>query len=197
MRARTTYMKTPATSGTRSISSSSTAKAASRSGLRPPATAVTQSGAHTRLPSPGSLAETRSSRFSPTDQAASRIADLPDHVPGNGFIDLTPVGWSDNGRALLASGENGSSSVPVAVDPDTGETRKLAEVPVAVDPRKLGESETIHTAAISHDGRFALVYTEPFLGEKDEENATVLIVPYAGGKPTIDARGAGSPSWNR
>ena len=110
---------------------------------------------------------------------------LPRELRGTGYSGLAPVGWSDDGRALLAGWLNSFGSMPVAVDPDDGETRKL------------DESETIHTGAISRDGRFALASTYPPLGTPDEENATVLIVPYGGGKPTVVARGAGSPSWNR
>lgn len=110
---------------------------------------------------------------------------LPKEFRGDGYSGLAPVGWSDDGRALLAGWLNSFGSMPVAVDPETGEARML------------DESETIHTAAISHDGRFALAYTYPPVGTPDEENATVLIAPYGGGKPTVVARGAGSPSWNR
>lgn len=110
---------------------------------------------------------------------------LPNEFRGDGYGGLAPVGWSDNGRALLAGWLNSFGSMPVAVDPDTGEIRKL------------DESETIHTGAISRDGRFALAYRYPPVGTPDEENATVLIVPYDGGKPSVVARGAGSPSWNR
>ncbi|HMI98837.1 MAG TPA: hypothetical protein VK488_03290 [Gaiellaceae bacterium] len=39
-------------------------------------------------------------QIQPDGSGRKRITDLPDHVPGNGFIDLTPVGWSDNGRDL-------------------------------------------------------------------------------------------------
>ena len=57
--------------------------------------------------------------------------------------------------------------------------------------------ESVDVVSISHDGRFVLGYTHPHVEEPDEGNTTVLIVPYAGGKPSIVARGAVSPSWNR
>jgi dipeptidyl aminopeptidase/acylaminoacyl peptidase len=97
---------------------------------------------------------------------------------------LIPVAWSEDGRALL-SGFLFSSVIPVAVDPESGEIRDLVEneFPYAVD--------------ISRDGRAALAYTYPPIGGFTEDSATVLIIPYAGGKVKVVARGAGSPSWNR
>jgi dipeptidyl aminopeptidase/acylaminoacyl peptidase len=97
---------------------------------------------------------------------------------------LIPVAWSDDGRALL-SGFLWSSVIPVAVDPDSGEIRDLVG------------NEFAYAVAISHDGRAALAYTYPPIGGFSDDSATVLIVPYAGGKVKIVARGAGSPSWNR
>ena len=47
--------------------------------------------------------------------------------------------------------------------------------------------------AISRDGKLVLAYTR----DDEAQNASVLVVPYAGGKPTIVARGAVEPSWNR
>jgi len=76
--------------------------------------------------------------------------------------------------------------IPVAVDPESGEIRELN-----------AESEFPYAVAISHDGDAALAYTYPPIGGFSDDSATVLIVPYAGGKEKIVARGAGSPSWNR
>jgi hypothetical protein len=97
---------------------------------------------------------------------------------------LIPVAWSEDGRALL-SAFIWSSEMPVAVDPKSGKIRDLvaSEFPYAVD--------------ISRDGRAALAYTYPPIGGFSDDSATVLIIPYAGGRPKIVARGAGSPSWNR
>jgi dipeptidyl aminopeptidase/acylaminoacyl peptidase len=97
---------------------------------------------------------------------------------------LIPVAWSEDGRALL-SGFLWSSVIPVAVDPESGEIRDLVEY------------EFQYAVDISRDGRAALAYTYPPIGGFNEDSATVLIIPYAGGRPKIVARGAGSPSWNR
>jgi hypothetical protein len=74
---------------------------------------------------------------------------------------------------------------PWAIDPQSGKLRAL------------GRGEFTDTVAISGDGRSVLADTYPPMGGASEESATVLIVPYAGGKPTVVARGARSPSWNR
>jgi WD40-like Beta Propeller Repeat len=103
---------------------------------------------------------------------------------GDGSDGLIPVAWSEDGRALLSAWLWGSA-LPVAVDPDTGEIRELLDQPLA------------YAVAIARDGRATLAYTYPSIGGFDEDSATVLIVPYAGGKAKIVARGAGSPSWNR
>ena len=97
---------------------------------------------------------------------------------------LIPVAWSEDGRALL-SGFLWSSVLPVAVDPENGKIRELVG------------KEFAYAVAISRDGRMVLAYTYPPIGGFSDDSATVLIVPYAGGKEKIVARGAGSPSWNR
>ena len=104
---------------------------------------------------------------------------------GQGFTGLIPVGWSDDGHVLLGGWTNEWGSVPVAVDPARGKARKLVT------------GLTWEAVAISHDGRSALAYTSVPVGEPDAENAIVATLPLAGGKPTILAHGAGSPSWNR
>lgn len=98
---------------------------------------------------------------------------------------LVPIAWSEDGRALLG-GFLWSSVFPVAVDPESGEIRDLN-----------AESDFPYAVAISRDGRAALAYTYPPIGGFSDDSATVLIIPYAGGKPKIVARGSGSPSWNR
>ena len=97
---------------------------------------------------------------------------------------LIPVAWSEDGRALL-SGFLWSSVMPVAVDPESGKIRELVG------------KEFAYAVAISRDGRMVLAYTYPPIGGFSEDSATVLIVPYAGGRTKIVARAAGSPSWNR
>ena len=97
---------------------------------------------------------------------------------------IVPVAWSEDGRALLG-GFFWGSEIPIAVDPESGEIRDL------------GKSDYPYAVAISRDGRAALAYTYPLIGGYSDDTATVLIVPYAGGKVKIAARGAGSPSWNR
>ena len=103
---------------------------------------------------------------------------------GNGSDGLGPIAWSEDGRALLGAWYLGTDSIPTAVDPEGGKFRVLND---AVE----------HTFAISRDGRAALASMYPPIGGWSDETATVLIVPYTGGKPTVVARGAGSPSWNR
>jgi dipeptidyl aminopeptidase/acylaminoacyl peptidase len=105
---------------------------------------------------------------------------------GNGSEGLVPVSWSENGRALLGAWLLGSDSIPIAVDADGGKFRALA-----------GAAEYMHTFDISADGRTALVSTFPPIGGWSDDTATVLIVPYAGGRPTVVAHGAATPSWNR
>jgi dipeptidyl aminopeptidase/acylaminoacyl peptidase len=104
----------------------------------------------------------------------------------SGFDGLVPVAWSDDGQALLGGMLTSSGAEPFAIDPRNGRARALENV-----------EEFIHTVAISHDGQSVLAYTYPPMGESEEENAAVLIVPYGGGKPTVVARGAWAPSWNR
>jgi len=109
---------------------------------------------------------------------------LPKELRGQGFTGLMPVDWSDDGNALLAGWANEWGLVPVAVDPADGKSLRLVEDLAA------------ESVAISRDGRFVLASRQPPVGTPDEENATVVIVPEGGGKPTVVARGAGSPSWN-
>jgi hypothetical protein len=99
---------------------------------------------------------------------------------------VIPVAWSEDGRALLG-GFLWSSVIPIAVDPKSGEIRDLGHL----------KGNFPYAVAISRDGRAALAYTYPPIGGYSDDSATVLIVPYAGGKEKIVARGAGSPSWNR
>ena len=104
---------------------------------------------------------------------------------GNVSDGIEPVAWSEDGRALLSAWFTGTNAIPVTVDPVGGKIHELVD------------DDTSNAVAISRDGQLALAYTYPYQGGADEDSSTVLIVPYAGGKPTIVARGAGSPSWNR
>jgi Tol biopolymer transport system component len=109
---------------------------------------------------------------------------LPDRFltpPAAHCVGLKPSAWSPDGTALLAEWECEALGESVAVDPQTGAIRTLGE--------------GTFTLALSRDGRFALVqWGDERVGAT---NQRVLIYPYAGGKPTIVARGAFSPSWNR
>jgi dipeptidyl aminopeptidase/acylaminoacyl peptidase len=104
----------------------------------------------------------------------------------SGYDGLAPVAWSDDGSALLGGMLNAAGAAPFATDPDSGKARALAT-----------EEEFVDAAAISHDGQSVLAYTHPPIGGTGGENTAVFIVPYDGGKPTVVARRAGSPSWNR
>jgi hypothetical protein len=110
-------------------------------------------------------------------------AALPREFQNQGCIGLIPIDWSEDGRALLAAWRCEFSDSPVAVDLDTGAPRAL--------PWWAAE-----TAGLSRDGRFALVRTDTG-PETPPAKETVLIFPYAGGKPKLVARGARDPSWNR
>jgi len=110
---------------------------------------------------------------------------LPARFQRAGFDGLAPIAWSADGRALLAGLTTQAGAEPVAVDPTSGASRTLTHI------------DGVDTVGLSQDGQFVLAYTRPLMGEPLEENTAVLIVPYAGGKPTVVARGALSPSWNR
>ena len=104
----------------------------------------------------------------------------------SGVDGLVPVAWSDDGHALLGGMLTSVGAEPFAIDPRNGKARALENA-----------DEFIDTVAISHDGRFVLAYTNPPMGGPSEESTAVLVLPYAGGKPTVVARGAWAPSWNR
>jgi tricorn protease-like protein len=110
---------------------------------------------------------------------------LPDEFSQSGSDGLVPIGWSDDGRVLLGGLTTYVGATPVAVDLDGGRPNTIADV------------EGIDTTGISDDGRFVLAYTNPPMGGPSEESTAVLIFLYAGGKPTVVARGAWAPSWNR
>jgi dipeptidyl aminopeptidase/acylaminoacyl peptidase len=107
---------------------------------------------------------------------------LPKRFLMHGCVGLIPIDWSDDGRALLAGWLCEFHNEPVAVDPETGDIRPLDWGSEAV--------------ALAADGSSALVGAS--LGaETPPEQEEVLIVPYAGGKPTVVVEGAMAPSWTR
>jgi dipeptidyl aminopeptidase/acylaminoacyl peptidase len=108
-------------------------------------------------------------------------------VIGHGHGGLFPIDWSEDGSALLAGLVGNSGSEPIAVDPETGAARKLG---------RFGRPWGSDTIALSRDGRSVLIQDGSF-ADVPPEKMTVLIVPYRGGKPTLVARGARTPSWNR
>jgi Tol biopolymer transport system component len=110
---------------------------------------------------------------------------LSDELNLSGSDGLVPIGWSDDGRVLLGGLTTYVGATPVAVDLHGGQ------------PHPIVDLEGIDTVGISRDGRFVLAYTNPPMGGPSEESTAVLVFPYAGGKPTVVARGAWAPSWNR
>jgi hypothetical protein len=112
---------------------------------------------------------------------------LPKRFVGQGHGGLVPIDWSEDGSALLAGLVGNSGTEPIAVDPETGTARELG---------RLGRPFGADTIALSRDGRSVLIQDGSF-AEVPPEKMTVLIVPYQGGKPTLVARRARTPSWNR
>ena len=112
------------------------------------------------------------------------VSPLPKRFLGQGYIGLVPIDWSDDGRALLAGWLNEWGRIPMAVNPQTGEARQLAE------------DQASDGVALSSDGEMALVETIDNVGSYLKANR-VLIAPYAGGKAHLVASGATGASWNR
>lgn len=111
------------------------------------------------------------------------VAPLPKRFLGFGHEGLVPIDWSKDGGALLAGWGNVEGDIPIAVDPQTGNTRQLAG------------NDASEPVALSRDGQLALVLEVDNEGSHPERN-TVLIVPYAGGKAHVVERGATAASWN-
>lgn len=96
-------------------------------------------------------------------------------------IGLKPIEWSGDGTALLASVDCEALGEAVALDTRTGAIRSLGAGSL--------------TVGLSKDARYALVqWGDERVGRLSER---VLIYPYAGGKPTVVAKAAAAPSWNR
>jgi hypothetical protein len=124
-------------------------------------------------------------RIAPDGKGRETITGrTPEHFLGKDYYGLIPVDWSDDGSKLLGAWITNFDAPPIAVDPETGELRELG--------RGLGPG--LRTAALSRDGRVALVAT---FARQRLADTTVDIVPYAGGKPVVVAREAQAPSWNR
>jgi len=110
------------------------------------------------------------------------IAPTPERFLGQGYVGLIPIGWSDDGSALLVGWTSEFGASAIALDPESAAIHEL-DGGLSSDP-----------GAISHDGRYVLV---DFPTEGRPEDYSVAIVPFAGGKPQVVARGARAPSWNR
>ena len=97
---------------------------------------------------------------------------------------LTPTAWSADGTRLLAEFGGQDTSYAETVDPLTGTHKPVVK---AVDPGFVGTD-------LSADGTTILSATGGFdPGSKHD----VVTIPYGGGKPTVLARGAFDPDWNR
>ncbi len=112
------------------------------------------------------------------------VSPLPERFLGQGYLGVVPIDWSEDGRALLAGWLNEWGRIPMAVNPQTGEARQLAE------------DQASDGVALSSDGEMALVETIDNVGSYLKANR-VLIAPYAGGKAHLVASGATGASWNR
>jgi dipeptidyl aminopeptidase/acylaminoacyl peptidase len=122
-------------------------------------------------------------RIQPDGTGQARITKpLPKVFQNQGCIGLVPIDWSGDGRALLAAWRCEFSDAPVEVDPETG----------AFDQQRWAAS----TAGLSRDGGFELLRADDG-PETPPDKETVLIAPFAGGKPSFVLHGARDPSWNR
>ena len=122
-------------------------------------------------------------RVNPDGSGLQRIAKPPARVLGSGITGLAPALWSRDGSRIVAELTNEFGGPPFAVDASTGRVRRIDSY-----------SYHGHPAGLSRDGRYVLV--EDGNVELDRWQR-VEVVPFAGGKPTVIARFAGSPSWNR
>jgi Tol biopolymer transport system component len=97
---------------------------------------------------------------------------------------LTPTAWSADGTRLLAEFGGQDTSYAETVDPVTGAHRPVAK---AVERGLVGTD-------LSADGSTILAATG---GYEPSTKHDVVAVPYAGGTPTVLARNALEPDWNR
>jgi Tol biopolymer transport system component len=96
---------------------------------------------------------------------------------------LDPVAWSADGTRLLAEFGGQDTSYAETVDPATGAARKVGRA-----------RDGIVGYDLSADGSTILATT----GGYDPSDAhDVVMVPYAGGRPTVLVRDAFSPDWTR
>ena len=121
-------------------------------------------------------------RIDPDGHSRRRIARPPARILGSGITGLAPVAWSRDGRRLLVALTNEFGGPPYAVNARTGAVRAIDSYGYHAWP-----------SGLSRDGRRVLV----------EERSVELdrwwrveVVPFAGGRPIVIARFAGSSSWN-
>jgi len=94
---------------------------------------------------------------------------------------LSPVAWSANGRRLLAALGGQDTFEAYAVDPRRGGARRIRSF--------------VTPAALSRNGRF-VIGGDNTEASYDEARSNIVRVPWAGGKPRVLIRRAGSPSFN-
>jgi hypothetical protein len=97
---------------------------------------------------------------------------------------LTPTAWSGDGTRLLAEFGGQDTSFAETVSPVTGAQRPVTK---RVENGFIG-------ADLSADGSTILATTG---GYEPSAKHDVVAVPYAGGTPTVLARNALEPDWNR
>jgi Tol biopolymer transport system component len=95
---------------------------------------------------------------------------------------LTPIGWSGDGKRLVAQFGGQDTAYAVTVDPATGHEHVL-----------VSKSRGLVVDALSHDGSTVL---GTLGGDLFGSPARVVTVPYAGGKVTTLAHGY-TADWNR
>lgn len=98
--------------------------------------------------------------------------------PGHGYV---PLAWSTDGRRLLAANETEVDAPPVAIDPATGATRRVASAPFSI------------ALDLSSNGRWILVQAS---SDDNTANARIEKLPYGGGRRAVIARRAVEGSWN-
>jgi Tol biopolymer transport system component len=98
---------------------------------------------------------------------------------------LTPTQWSANGTRLLAEFGGEDTSYAVTVNPSSGAQHRPGSGQIGLG--FVGD-------ALSADGSTILGSTGGF---EPGPGHNVVTVPYGGGKPTVLARNAYEPDWNR